>query len=103
MTRWLAILVFLALPLTTSSLWAHGGNEHVLGTVTESSADHIVVKTPKGESVSITIQAQTSFQHDGVETKEARPQVGDRLVAEVAKNGETFIGKEIRFATPKTQ
>ncbi|GJL49679.1 MAG: hypothetical protein NPIRA01_09060 [Nitrospirales bacterium] len=102
MTRWLAILVFLSLPLTTSSLWAHGGNEHVLGTVTESSADHVVVKTPKGKSVSITIQAQTSFQQDGVETKDARPQVGDRLVAEVSKDGEEFVGKEIRFATPKS-
>ncbi|GJL55629.1 MAG: hypothetical protein NPIRA02_27610 [Nitrospirales bacterium] len=103
MTRWLAIFVFLSLPLTTTVLWAHGGNEHVLGTVTESNADHIVVKTPKGESVSIAIHAKTSFQQNGIEMKDARPQVGDRLVAEVSKDGEHIVGKEIRFATPKSQ
>ena len=102
MTRWLAILIMLSLPFSTSLLWAHGGNEHVLGTVTESGTDHIVVKTPKGKTVSITIQAQTSFQQDGIATKDVRPQVGDRLVAEVSKDGEKVIGKEIRFSTPKS-
>ncbi len=103
MTRWLTIFVFLSFLLTSSLVWAHGGNDHVLGTVTETTEDHIIVKTPKGESISITIHSNTSFQHNGIATKDARPQVGDRLVAEVSKDGDQFVGKEIRFATPKSK
>ena len=103
MTHWLAIFIFLTCTFTTSMLWAHGDNAHVLGTVTEATDDHIVVETPKGESVSIAIHAETSFQQNGISTKEARPQIGDRLVGEVAKDGENLVGKEIRFATPKSK
>ena len=103
MTYWLAILFFLTCTFTTSSVWAHGDSSHVLGTVTEATDDHIVVETPKGKSVSIAIHAETSFQKNGISTKEARPQVGDRLVGDVAKDGENLVGKEIRFATPKSK
>ncbi len=101
MTRWLIILVFLTLPCTPSLLWAHGGNDHVLGTVTESTDTLIVVKTPKGESVSIRIAPETGFHHNGMSTKDARPKVGDRLVAEVSKDGDHVVGKDIKFSTPK--
>ncbi|MCA9470547.1 MAG: hypothetical protein MRJ96_10195 [Nitrospirales bacterium] len=103
MTRWFSILILTLLILTPCILWAHGGHEHVLGTVTESTADHIVVTTPKGESVSILIGSETSFQQNGVETKDSRPQVGDRLVAEVRKDGGKFLAEDIRFATPKSK
>ncbi|MGB0911224.1 MAG: hypothetical protein ACPGYT_12750 [Nitrospirales bacterium] len=103
MTRWIIILIFLSLSFSPTFLWAHGGNDHILGTVTETTDHQIVVKTPKGESVSITIQPETGFHQNGISTKDARPQVGDRLVAEVSKNGDHVVGKEIRFSTPKAQ
>ena len=102
MKRWFSIVFLVFLTLTPFILWAHGGQEHVLGTVTESTDNLIVVKTPKGESVSIVIGSETSFQHNGIETKDMRPQVGDRLVAEVKKDGEKMLAQDIRFATPKS-
>ena len=98
--------VFLAICLSlllSQSLWAHGDAEHILGVVTEAAIDHVVVKTTKGEVVTIAFDATTSFEQDGIHKKDARPQVGDRLVAEVSKKGKAFVAEEIRFSKPKSK
>ena len=85
--------------------WGHGGAEHVMGTVTAVEDDHVVVKTTKGDSVSLAFQPQTIFQQNGIHKKDARPKVGDRLGAEVTKKGlpenRDWVASEIIFATPK--
>jgi len=85
--------------------WGHGDAAHVMGTVTAMEADHVVVKTTKGESFSLAFQPQTIFQKNGIHQKDIRPQVGDRLVAEVTKKGlpqnRDWVATEITFATPK--
>ncbi len=87
--------------------WSHGDAGHVMGTVTAMETDHVIVKTPKGESLSLAFQPQTIFQHNGIHEKDARPQVGDRLVAEVTKQGvpqdRDWVATEITFSTPKKQ
>ena len=85
------------------SLWAHGGAEHVLGVVTEASKDQVVVKTTKGKTVTIAIDANTTIQQDGIHKKDARPKVGDRLVAEVSQKGDAMVAEEIRFTTSKSK
>ena len=85
------------------SVWAHGGAEHILGVVTEASQDQVVVKTTKGQTVTIAIDANTTIQQDGIHKKEARPQVGDRLVAEVSKKGDAMVAEEISFTTSKSK
>lgn len=85
--------------------WGHGDAAHIMGTVTAMEADHVVVKTTKGDSVSLAFQPQTIFQQDGIHKKDARPQIGDRLMAEVTKKGlpenRDWVATEITFATPK--
>jgi len=85
--------------------WGHGDAAHIMGTVTAMESDHVVVKTTKGESVSLAFQPQTIFQQNGIHKKDVRPQVGDRLVAEVTKKGlpqnRDWVATEITFATPK--
>lgn len=103
MKGFLVLVVLVAFPFLTSPLWAHGDTQHILGTVTKTAEDHVVVTTTKGESVSITFRADTSFQHNGITKKDARPQVGDRLVAEVSQDGEDLVADEIRFSTPKAK
>ena len=101
MKRFLILAVLLVFPFVSSVLWAHGGSEHILGTVTEATETHVVVKTSKGESVSIAFRANTTFQKDGIHVNDTRPQAGDRLIAEGSKDGERFVATEIRFSTPK--
>ena len=85
--------------------WAHGDAAHVMGTVTAAEADHVVVKTTKGLSLTLAFQPKTIFQQNGIHKNDVRPQVGDRLVAEVTKKGlpknRDWVATEITFATPK--
>lgn len=100
--HFLIILVILIVP---AFAWGHGDAGHVMGIVTAMEDDHVVVKTTKGKSLSLAFQAETIFQHNGIHQKDARPQIGDRLVAEVTKKGvpqnRDWVATEITFVTPK--
>jgi len=101
------ILIIAFVLILHTFAWGHGDAGHVMGTVTAMETDHVIVKTPKGESLSLAFQPQTIFQHNGIHEKDARPQVGDRLVAEVTKKGvpqdRDWVATEITFSTPKKQ
>lgn len=95
--RVLIIMAFiLSFPLFVS---AHGDAHHVLGTVTETAQDHVIVQTLQGESVTLVINADTIFQRDGVTTKGDRPKVGNRMVAEAEEDGDSLIATTIRFSS----
>jgi hypothetical protein len=100
-----SMLAILGSMVLTMSVWAHGDASHVMGTVTALGDDHVVVTTPKGESLSLAFHPQITFQQNGIQADHARPQVGDRLVAEVSKKGvpdnRDWVATEITFATPK--
>ena len=99
MNRFFSLMVLLISLVLPSLAWGHGDSKHILGTVVETTQHHVVVKTTKGESVSINFRSNTNFQQNGINSKDARPQAGDRLIAEVSKDGETFVASEIRFST----
>ncbi len=107
MKRLCHLLILVAILFIPGFSWSHGNAAHVMGTVTTTHDDHIVVKTAKGESVSLAFQPETTFQKNGIHKKDARPQVGDRLVAEVTKKGlpqnRDWVATEITFATPKAK
>ena len=97
--RVLTIMAFiLSFPLFVS---AHGDAHHVVGTVTETAQDHLVVQTLQGKSVTLVINADTVFQRNGVTTKDARPGVGNRMVAEAEEDGDSLIATKIRFSSSK--
>lgn len=86
-------------------VWAHGDASHVMGTVTALGDDHVIVTTPKGESLSLAFHPQITFQQNGIHVEHARPQVGDRIVAEVSKKGvpenRDLVATEITFSSPQ--
>jgi hypothetical protein len=106
--KYSSILAVLCSMFLTTPLWAHGDASHVMGTVTALGDDHVVVTTPKGESLSLAFHPQITFQQvqqNGTHVQHARPQIGDRLVAEVSKTGvpenRDWVATEITFSTPK--
>jgi len=103
MKRFLALTILAVILACPLFVGAHGNDAHVLGTVTETTQDQITIKTLKGKSITLAITADTTFQHNGIATKEARPQVGNRLIAEAEKDGDTFIAKHIKFSSPKSK
>ncbi|MDH5427132.1 MAG: hypothetical protein OEZ05_01970 [Nitrospirota bacterium] len=105
MNRICRFCICLSIFLIPTFAWAHGDASHVMGTVTASEEDHVVVKTTKGDSLTLALQPKTVFQQNGIHQKDARPQVGDRLVAEVTKKGlpdnRDWVATGITFSTPK--
>ena len=96
----IVITTILSLPLVVG---AHGRVIHILGTITETTNDEVTVKTPKGEIVTIYFVTDTIFQQNGITSSDARPKVGNRLIAEVAKIEGKLVAVEVKFATQKTK
>ena len=96
----IVITAILSLPLVVE---AHGNATHVLGTVTETTNDQVTIKTPNEEIVTIYFSTDTIFQKNGITSTDARPKVGNRLIAEAAKIEGKLVAVEIKFATSKTK
>lgn len=80
-----AFAAALALPALAS---AHEGHAHkVMGTVTAVTASAIAVKTPKGESVSVSVGADTKFRKGPEAGTLADVAVGTRIVVSFTEEG----------------
>jgi hypothetical protein len=100
------ILILVSALIFPAVAWGHGDAAHVMGTVTAIETDHVIVETTKGQKLSLAFHPKIVFQHNGIHQQDARPKIGDRLVAEVTKKGlpqnRDWVATEITFATPKT-
>ncbi len=101
MAKFIIGLLVSCLAAVGTAAWAHGGGEHVLGTVTAIDGGHIEVKTLKDGTVSVRLTDKTQYRAKGEGGARGGPQVGDRVVIETIKDGETLTATEVRFARPK--
>ena len=60
--------------------------KHIMATVTQVSADSIIVKTTKGALVTVAVAADTQFMKDKTIVKIADVKVGNRVVIEAKKD-----------------
>lgn len=103
MKRFVALIIFTLIFSFPLLVGAHGSATHVMGTVTEATSGQVTVKTPKGKMVTIAFTTDTIFQHNGITTNDARPQVGNRLIAEAAKIEGKLVAVEVKFTSPKSK
>ncbi len=80
------LAVLLVCLVVTAAAFTHEGMEHVMGTVTQASADSITVKTTKGVLVTVALATDTQFMKDKVAIKIADVKMGDRVVIEAKKD-----------------
>ena len=78
---WIAALALLA----ASASLAHGGQEHVMGTVVSADATSIVVKTAKGAQTSIQLDDKTKVERGGKAAKTSDLTAGERVVVHTHK------------------
>ncbi|MFO0705639.1 MAG: DUF5666 domain-containing protein [Nitrospira sp.] len=95
------LLLATALILSSSTAWAHGSGQHVLGTVTAIDASHIEVKTPKGAAVSVKVTKQTRYIEKGNPKSTDLPTIGDRVVIEATKEKSTLTATEVHYSSAK--
>jgi hypothetical protein len=94
----LRLILTLTYLFISTATFAHGTDQHVLGTVTAIDATHVEVKTQKGKTVAVQVNKQTRFKEKGNPKGANLPVVGDRVVIEATKDDKTLLATEIHFS-----
>jgi hypothetical protein len=94
------ILTLTCLLISTPS-FAHGTDQHVLGTIMAISATHVEVKTPKGQSVDVRVNKKTRFKDESNPKGANMPAVGDRVIIKATKDDKVLLATEIHFSAGK--
>ena len=90
----------LSLIVLATVVFAHGDMKHVLGTVREIAADHVVVETKDGAKESIAVDGSTRYFRGDASVKPGALKVGDRVVVH-ATPSDPPMAKTIRFSSPE--
>ena len=88
----LAILVVVFLPVIAA---AHGGMEHVKGTVTSVSDTSVMVKTTDGKTVEVRFDPKTTFTRGTHAIHKADLKQGDRVVIHATEVNEKLIAHTV--------
>src|SRR2546426_9359170 len=92
----LSLLIVLFLPVRAST---HGGGMHLMGTVADVDAQHVVVKTRDGKTQSVLMNDQTTYRKGKAAATSADLQVGDRVVVHTTGKGDRLTAGEIHFSS----
>jgi hypothetical protein len=100
-----AILAIVSLALLPTIATAHGGEEHVTGTVTKISDTSVTVKTTAGKTVEVGFDAKTTYTRAKQPIQKTDVKVGDRVVIHAMEMNEKLVAHtvEIGVATGAKQ
>src|ERR1700733_10018206 len=90
-----AIMVLALLP--TASLFAHGGEEQVTGTVTAVSDSSVTVKTTAGKIEEVGFDAKTTFARARQPVQKSDITVGDRVVIHAVEVDEKLVAHTVEL------
>src|ERR1700678_2274858 len=88
-------IVLLALTLAPMIVFAHGGLEHVRGTVAKVSDQSVTVTTTAGKTVEVLLDAQTTYARAEKPIQKGDLKVGDRVVIHAAEKGTTLTAHTV--------
>lgn len=74
------IVVVLCMTVMTSLCFAHGNEQHVMGTVTKVSDESATVETKTKSTVEVMITSDTKFSKNGAPAAPGDLHIGDRVV-----------------------
>lgn len=92
-----AIFGIIALVLLPTIAAAHGGEEHVIGTVTGISATSVTVKTTAGKMVEVGFDAKTTFARAKQPIQKTDIKVGDRIVIHAVEVNEKLVAHTVEI------
>ncbi len=85
--------------LIAAPVFAHGGLEHVMGTVTAISDTSVTVKTAAGKTVEVGFDAKTTFAKSDQAIQKTDIKVGDRVVIHAEKEGAKLVAHTVEIGT----
>lgn len=104
MKRLLRLALTLVLTLTlTIFAYAHGGMEHVMGTVAAISATSITVTTTDGKSQTVLITAETTYAKDDTAIALSDIKVGDAIVIHAAIRNNALTAATVKIGASRGQ
>jgi Domain of unknown function (DUF5666) len=89
------LLLALATALLSSVALAHGGLEHVRGTVAKISDHSVTVTTSAGKTVEVLLDAQTTYTRADKPIQKSDLKVGDRVVIHAAEKDEILTAHTV--------
>ena len=98
---WLRLIVIATCLFMSTPNFSHGADQHVLGTIMAIDANHVQVKTTKGQSVDLRINKKTQYKDEGNPKVPNVPEVGDRVVIKATKEGKVLVATEVHFSAAK--
>lgn len=90
----LALFLILA---NVQTAFAHGGAEHVMGTVSKVSAQSVTVDTTDKKVVEVGLTAKTKFTRDNKKAAASDMKVGDRVMIEAKEVNEKLVADEVKL------
>ena len=87
--------------LIASLAFAHGNEQHVMGTVSKVTDATITVTTTDGKSVDVALTSQTVFTKDGKTITVKGIKQGERVVIHAMKNGSKLEAASVRIGGAK--
>ncbi len=96
-----AAISLAALLLAAAFAFAHGGLEHVIGTVAKVSPDSVTVTTTAGKTVEVVLAAKTTYSKADQTIQQTDIQVGDRVVIHAEKEGGRLIAHTVAVGVAK--
>lgn len=88
----MSVLIFATL------VFAHGNEQHVMGTVTKIDTGAITVKTTSGDVKTVMILASTKFVKGTSSATQQDLKVGDRVVIHAKPEGDMLHATEVKIA-----
>lgn len=93
-----AIFAILSLALLPTIATAHGGEEHVIGTVTKISDTSVTVKTTAGKTVEVGFDAKmTTYERAKQPIQKTDIKVGDRVVIHAKEVNEKLVAHTVEI------
>jgi Domain of unknown function (DUF5666) len=84
--------------LSLSALaWAHGDEQHVMGTVSKVDGTNIIVKAQDGSLETVMVTSETKYIKAGASAKLDDVKVGDRVVIHAKKMGDMLHATEVKI------
>jgi hypothetical protein len=97
-----ALLAILSLALVPTIATAHGGEEHVTGTVTKISDTAVTVKTTAGKTVEVGFDAKmTTYARAKQPIQKTDIKVGDKIVIHAMEVNEKLVAHSVEIGAAK--
>ena len=95
-TRITALTLALILATVAAPLFAHGGFDHVMGTVVKVTGPVVTVKTTKG-NVDVKLDDKTEYTNNGQPGKIADLKTGARVVIDIPEGSKDKIAHSVKI------